>query len=400
MTFRVKEFLLPALLLTEILFALTLGDIVPNDIKSLFLSISLTLKSILLSVLPFIIFSYVMGSMSELKQGAFSFVILAFAMVVTSNFVLTSFAGLIGYLTLPHIALAQTVLPSHELVPLWDFSLPKLVSNEFALFSGIIIGIATSMLGTPAMMKIARTLPTYANRFLKTFFIPVLPIFVLGFIFKIEHEGILENIFQNYLSIIFMIIGIVVSYLVLLYGVANQFKLQPWMKSLQNMIPAMITGFSTMSSASALPLLITAAEKNTNESLVRGVVPISVNIHLLGDCFSLSVLALAIMISFGHPLPTPSEYLLYVSFFVLAKFAVAGVPGGTVLVMLPVFEKYLGFNSDMLSLITLLYILFDPLITPMNLLGNGAFAMLFMRLYRMLGLRAPSATYAPTSGAN
>ena len=42
--------------------------------------------------------------------------------------------------------------------------------------------------------------------------------------------------------------------------------------------------------------------------------------------------------------------------------------------MLPILEQYLEFNSDMLSLITALYILFDPIITSANVLGNGTFA--------------------------
>lgn len=61
-------------------------------------------------------------------------------------------------------------------------------------------------------------------------------------------------------------------------------------------------------------------------------------------------------------------------YFVLAKFSVAAVPGGGILVMLPILEAYLGLNGEMLSLITALYLLFDPVITCANILGNGAFA--------------------------
>ena len=42
--------------------------------------------------------------------------------------------------------------------------------------------------------------------------------------------------------------------------------------------------------------------------------------------------------------------------------------------MLPILHSYLGFNTEMMSLITALYILFDPMITCVNILGNGAFA--------------------------
>ena len=91
-------------------------------------------------------------------------------------------------------------------------------------------------------------------------------------------------------------------------------------------------------------------------------------------------MALAILLSFGGDLPSFSDYLIFASFFVLAKFAVAAVPGGGILVMLPILEKYLGFSGEMLSLITMLYMMFDPVLTASNVMGNGSFVMLISKL--------------------
>ncbi len=44
--------------------------------------------------------------------------------------------------------------------------------------------------------------------------------------------------------------------------------------------------------------------------------------------------------------------------------------------MLPILETHLNFTGPMMSLITALYILFDPVITCINVLGNGGFAMI------------------------
>jgi Na+/H+-dicarboxylate symporter len=77
-----------------------------------------------------------------------------------------------------------------------------------------------------------------------------------------------------------------------------------------------------------------------------------------------------------------SKYFGILWYFVLAKFAVAAVPAGGILVMLPILEKYLHFSPDMLSLITALYIMFDPIITSINVLGNGAFATIFKRIVK------------------
>ncbi|MBA3284675.1 MAG: cation:dicarboxylase symporter family transporter, partial [Nitrosopumilus sp.] len=92
----------------------------------------------------------------------------------------------------------------------------------------------------------------------------------------------------------------------------------------------------------------------------------------------------ALMATFERGLPDLSLFLIFACYFVLAKFAVAAVPGGGVLVMLPILERYLDFSPEMLSLITTLYILFDPIITSANILGNGAFAQGFSRIYKYM----------------
>ena len=86
------------------------------------------------------------------------------------------------------------------------------------------------------------------------------------------------------------------------------------------------------------------------------------------------------MKSYGVAEPSLYSYLVFMSYFVLAKFSVAAVPGGGILVMLPILESCLGFNAQMLSLMTALYVLFDPFITCANVLGNGAFAKLIDKL--------------------
>ncbi len=82
------------------------------------------------------------------------------------------------------------------------------------------------------------------------------------------------------------------------------------------------------------------------------------------------------------PEPTLIVYLTFTLYFVLAKFSVAAIPGGGIIVMLPILEGYLGFNAEMMSLITALYILFDPVITCANVLGNGAFTKMMDRFFR------------------
>ncbi len=401
---KLSELKLPLILVTEIILCLAFGDLIPTTVKAGFYSLSIFLKEMLVTLLPFIIFSIIFHSLGSLSKGALSFAALAFSLVVFSNFISTSLGGFAGSYFLSLMDIAQhTNNAAEPLIPLWERFLEpetlqavtnfwtlkalKFVSNDMALFSGIGAGLLLAFTGHKATQKISQKMNSYAFAFFRKIFIPLIPLFILGYILNMEHSGILSSIFQDYLAIVAVIVVLAYTYIIFLYGLAATFSFSKWRRSIQNIFPAMLTGFSTMSSASALPLLIEGVRQNTHNKATTGVVPLSINIHLIGDCFGISILALAIMVSFGHPLPTLQEYLIFTVFFVLAKFAVAAVPGGGILVMIPILEKYLGFTAEMLSLITALYILFDPIVTSANVFGNGAFAQFFEKVYNAFIVR-------------
>ena len=67
--------------------------------------------------------------------------------------------------------------------------------------------------------------------------------------------------------------------------------------------------------------------------------------------------------------------------FVLAKFAVAAVPAGGIIVVLPILEKHLQMKPELAAIMTTSYIIFDAIITTANIYGNGAFAILFSKFF-------------------
>lgn len=397
---RLSELRLPFILVAEIILCLLFGDLVPTSLKTAFYSISVFLKNTLVTALPLIIFSILFSGLGALKKGAFTFTALAFSLVIISNYLSTSLGGFLGVQFLGHVEISQyNSGTTQQLIPLWEtFFAPETlgritgfwglrilqsISNDMALFAGISCGLLLAVTNHGKTKTVSLKMKHIAFLFLQKGFIPLIPLFILGYILNMQHSGLLNSIFQDYFAIITLIVVATFSYIIFLYGLVSSFKIARWRLYLKNMFPAMLTGFSTMSSASALPLLMEGAAKNTGSEEVKGVVPISINIHLIGDCFSISILALTILVSFGYPLPSLEEYMIFTLFFVLAKFAVAAVPGGGILVMIPILEKYLGFTPEMLSLITALYILFDPIVTSANVLGNVAFAQIFEKIYHL-----------------
>jgi Na+/H+-dicarboxylate symporter len=284
-----------------------------------------------------------------------------------------------GSISLSHIS-PET---AHLLQPEFEFSLGGLISNDIALMLGAVSGFASYFLNG----KLIYTIAQYLEKFTKYYFkilIPVMPIFIVGTALKLEYDGILNQIITKYFTILVVFVASAYCFILLQYLLLAKFKLSLVTKYLRHMLPATITAFGSMSSASALPLSIKAAEENCDRKDHAGIiVPATVNVHLVGDCFFIPMIAIVIMISFALAPPTVSNYLIFAIHFVVSKFAVAAIPGGGILVMIPILQAYLGFSTEMIGLITALYVLFDPLITACNVMGNGAMAMIFDRLTRI-----------------
>jgi len=242
------------------------------------------------------------------------------------------------------------------------------------MLSGITLGILSAKITPSGSTKFAKILELLVNHLLKIITL-LIPLFVTGFAIKLQFDGIIMQIIKDYTTIFAIIGASQFGYIIFLYFMFNKFNISKSIRAVKNMLPAALSGFSTMSSAASIPLTLIGTEKNAkNKDLVHTVVPATVNIHLIGDCIAIPCFAFAILKNFDLPQPDLMAYLMFTIYFVIAKFSVAAIPGGGIIVMLPILEQYLGFNSNMLSLITALYILFDPIITSANVLGNGAFA--------------------------
>lgn len=83
------------------------------------------------------------------------------------------------------------------------------------------------------------------------------------------------------------------------------------------------------------------------------------------------------MASFGYVMPTFWRYLVFSLCGVLAKFAAAGIPGGSALVFVSLFENIFGFSAPMLTAVAAIYILFDPIAMSSNVFGHGVKSLLF-----------------------
>ncbi|MDP1602238.1 MAG: cation:dicarboxylase symporter family transporter [Legionella sp.] len=382
----IKKIKLPLCLLAILILPLILGQYIPVGIKSISYAVSLSMKSVLEFVLPFIIFSFIFSCLSNLQKGAVFFVLLLVVTVFISNFTALMVGYTSGSIGLNFFHFTPAALNSSpHLLPSWEFHLTKLVSNDIALMCGFLAGIFFSIWPNPVAKNVATYLNKAANNFLKKIFIPLLPLFILGFVFKLEHEQILQTSLSLYGPILVLIIATQWLYLGFWYLVASQFSFKKFVFYLKNVLPASLTGFSTISSAAAMPVLLLSTEKNLNNSQqAKMLVPAIINIHTIGSAIGIPILSLATILTFGLPMPSLSVFIVFALYTALAKYAVAAVPGGVIIVVTPLLEAHLGFSSDMIGLITAVYLICDPFGTTANVTANGVFPIMFTKLHEKL----------------
>jgi Na+/H+-dicarboxylate symporter len=356
----------------------------PLDLKSALYALSLSIKSLIVFTLPFIIFGLLFKTTVTLSKTASQLIILLLVAICASNFLSTMLSYSVGRIAYGlDMAIAFPTLGS-ELQPAWTFLLPKWIGNDRAMFSGLLFGTLLGLWKPRMAHNLAIKFDKIIGLIMKGFLV-VIPLFICGFLVKMYHDNMMGYIIQNYGRVFALTACSVFTYIVIIYALGSYGQKVSLIQCLKNMLPATIAGFGSMSSAAAMPLTLIGVEKNAaNSDVARSIIPATVNVHLIGDCFAIPIFAFAVMKSFGVAEPSFLTYLIFASYFVLAKFSVAAVPGGGILVMLPILEHYLGFNPIMLSLITALYILFDPIITSANVLGNGGFALGLSRLSKPL----------------
>jgi Na+/H+-dicarboxylate symporter len=146
-------------------------------------------------------------------------------------------------------------------------------------------------------------------------------------------------------------------------------------RAILNAMPSYLTGFGTMSSVLTIPISIECAIKNgVTRSIAQIALPIMANIHLLGDSVCTPMLTLVTMYLFLGYIPDFNSYVSFVFYFCTALFAVSGIPGGGILVMIPILISHFSFTPEMISVVTTIYFLMDSFGTAANVMGDGALA--------------------------
>jgi len=382
---------LPVQLLIILGFVVFFGNMLSYQTVQLFYSISLTFKECLSFLLPFMVFAFICSGILAFKKRAPLVIGVLLTCILLSN----SLVALFAYLTSTSLLCSITngvfiyqLVTSGTISPLWSFALAKPISSEKAMLLAVIIGMLLSYITIPsaeqAIARFKKSIEWIMNRF----FIPILPLYILGFLLEIHHKGVFLQLFQSYGKTFALIFVLHMVTIFIIYFIASNFKIQKTLFYIQNAIPSYLTAFGTMSSTATIPVTVQCAQKNINNTpLVQVATPILANVHLLGDAISTPILAIITIYLFTGTIPTVVTFATFIMYFCLTMLAVSGVPGGGIIVMIPILTSVLGFTDAMISIITTLYLLQDAIGTAANVMGDGALMIIVDKVLKKLGIQ-------------
>lgn len=386
----------PLQMVLSVIIAVVAGPYMSAQIISVFFSISTILKEILMWILPFLIFFCLSSVLGEFKKSAPFLVFSTLGLVFIAN----GIPPLLGY-GLGKIFLAS--LCEHTLVNIRDvltpvhtlFSLPlkSFIKNDWALFFGLFFGITVSFLPQKIKDKTFSFLNIGKKNslsILQQLFIPFLPFYIFGFILKMQHDGQIALLLHSYSKVFILTLACILSYIFCMYFIAAGFSYTKQLSYIKNMLPAGLTGFSTMSGIATLPVSLECVEKNiADKKFTQFIVPTTVNIHMAGDGFNITLTALSLLLMTNNPLPAFSTFTLFIFYYSLTKFSAVGTPGGGVLVVLPVVQEFFGLSPELAGLLATIYILQDSFMTCSNVMVNGALSIISFKLFRKTGIYKP-----------
>lgn len=216
-----------------------------------------------------------------------------------------------------------------------------------------------------------------------------LPIGVFGLVAKVAATTGLESLralafFTGTVILGLAIYGFIILPLLLRF-VAG---VNPW-KHIKAMAPALLTGFSTTSSAATLPVTMECMEKRVNVSnrICSFILPLGTSLNLTGSTLHVCVAVIFIAQAYGADLSAPN--LLIIALMALfCSLGVAGIPSASLVTVLLILHT-LGIPADAVGLILAVERIVDMCRTVVNVFGNSCCAVLVAKSEGEKSILAP-----------
>lgn len=145
------------------------------------------------------------------------------------------------------------------------------------------------------------------------------------------------------------------------------------------MVPALITAFSTTSSAATLPVTLECVEKKVGVSnrIASFMLPLGSSVNLAGSSLQVIVAVFTIAQTYGLDLSFSTQMIVFVM-TILLSFGMAGIPSASLISIMLILTT-IGFPADGIGLILAVERILDMFRTMVNVFSNSCCAVLVAR---------------------
>ncbi|MEH0002100.1 MAG: cation:dicarboxylase symporter family transporter [Holosporaceae bacterium] len=372
---------LPFQLIATIALGVLIHSVAPPIVLDSLFTAGAVFKDLLMMFIPFVVAGYLMSSLTSFDRKSLILVLAVALLAVVAGFVTVFLAYGIAQIAFPFMKLSPIAtgcaLEGPQCVKqLWALPFKSPLTPSVAIVCALVLGFAAVLADIKPLKNFAETLRVSSTYVLKRYFIPLLPLYVLAVVLKIQSEGTLVLLLKDYGKVFGLMHASLFTLFVVLLAISTRFSFKSFKENIKALISPAITAFSTMSGVATMPILVDSISERLKSKTYPGfVIPLTTNIHTFGDGFVVTLNALALLTMATGVIPPLDVFIGYALYYCLARFFNACVPGGGALIMAPFVQTSLGLPTEFLGLFMTLYMLQDPLITMWNTLGNGLFAL-------------------------
>ena len=370
---------LPFRLLLGIIIGVILGQVFPESVMKVVVTLQYIMGQLITFCVPLIIIGFIAPSITKLGKNASRLLGVAIVIAYVSSVCAALMSTGAGYALIPHLSIDTKVAGLRTLPDVvFELNIPQIMSVMSALVLSVLVGLAATWTNSKLTCDFLGEFQNIVLDIVGKIIIPMLPFYIAATFCNLSYEGMITHQLPAFIQIILIVMAGHYIWLAVLYLLAGAYSgKNPW-EVLRHYGPAYLTAVGTMSSAATLAVALDCARKSKvlRKDMVSFGIPLFANIHLCGSVLTEVFFCMTISkILYGH-LPSIGTMLLFCALLGIFAIGAPGVPGGTVMASLGLIISVVGFDDTGTALMLTIFALQDSFGTACNVTGDGALTLM------------------------
>lgn len=370
---------LPFRLLLGIIIGVILGQVFPESVMKVVVTLQYIMGQLITFCVPLIIIGFIAPSITKLGKNASRLLGVAIVIAYVSSVCAALMSTGAGYALIPHLSIDTEVAGLRTLPDVvFELNIPQIMSVMSALVLSVLMGLAATWTNSKLTCDFLGEFQNIVLDIVGKIIIPMLPFYIAATFCNLSYEGMITHQLPAFIQIILIVMAGHYIWLAVLYLLAGAYSgKNPW-EVLRHYGPAYLTAVGTMSSAATLAVALDCARKSKvlRKDMVSFGIPLFANIHLCGSVLTEVFFCMTISkVLYGH-LPSIGTMLLFCALLGIFAIGAPGVPGGTVMASLGLITGVLMFDGAGTALMLAIFALQDSFGTACNVTGDGALTLM------------------------